>query len=155
MPIRKIVKEGDDCLSKVCREVTEFNPRLWMLLGDLRDTLAQAKGAGLAAPQVGILRRVAIIIDEHDGYTELINPKVTEQEGVQDGPEGCLSVPGKYGMVKRAKKITVSYQDRNGKWHIKSFEDFLARAACHEIDHLDGKLYTSLVSRYLDPEELE
>lgn len=155
MPIRNIVTQGDDCLTKVCRPVTDFNKRLWILLDDMRDTLIEASGAGLAAPQVGILRRVAIIIDEQGGFTEFINPKITDVEGEQDGAEGCLSVPGKYGLVVRPQKVTVSFQDRNGKWHIKVFENFLARAACHEIDHLDGKLYTRLVSRYLDPEELE
>lgn len=155
MPIRKIVTEEEECLTKKCRPVIDFNSRLWNLLDDLQDTLIEAKGAGLAAPQVGILRAVAIIIDEEGGFTEFINPKITKKMGTQNGPEGCLSVPGKYGMVERPMKIDVSFQDRHGKWHIKAFEEFLARAACHEIDHLDGKMYTRLVTKYLEPEDLE
>lgn len=155
MAIRTIVTEGDSCLTKVCRPVTDFNDRLHMLLDDMRDTLEKAEGAGLAAPQVGILRRAALIMDGQGGYIELINPVITWEEGSQDGPEGCLSVPGCYGMVERPQQVTVRFQDRNGKDQEIHLEDFLARAACHEIDHLDGLLYTRLVSRYLNPEDFE
>ena len=130
MAIRTIVTEGDSCLTKVCRPVTDFNDRLHMLLDDMRDTLEKAEG-------------------------ELINPVITWEEGSQDGPEGCLSVPGRYGMVERPQRVTVRFQDRNGKDQEIHLEDFLARAACHEIDHLDGLLYTRLVSRYLNPEDFE
>lgn len=154
MAIRNIVKQGDDCLEKVCRPVTEFNQRLHTLLDDMRETLAQADGAGLAAPQVGVLRRAAIIIDGEGGYLELINPEILDRQGSQQGAEGCLSVPGVYGMVERPQKITIKFQDRNGQPQQLELEDFLARAACHEADHLDGKLYLRLVSRFLDPEEI-
>ncbi len=155
MAIRNIVKQGDDCLEKVCRPVTEFNARLHTLLDDMRETLAAADGAGLAAPQVGVLRRAAIIVDGEGGYLELINPEILEQQGSQEGAEGCLSVPGRYGMVERPQKITIQFQDRNGERRRLELEDFLARAACHETDHLEGKLYLRLVTRFLDPEEVE
>ena len=155
MAIRNIVKQGDGCLEKVCRPVTEFNARLHTLLDDMRETLAAADGAGLAAPQVGVLRRAAIIVDGEGGYLELINPEILEQQGSQEGAEGCLSVPGRYGMVERPQKITIQCQDRNGERRRLELEDFLARAACHETDHLEGKLYLRLVTRFLDPEEVE
>ncbi|WP_458861901.1 peptide deformylase [Acidaminobacterium chupaoyuni] len=156
MPIRKIAVEGDECLTKVCRPVTEFNDRLFQLLEDMNDTLKEAKGAGLAAPQVGVLRRVALVLDEeNDTFLEFINPRILHAEGIQDGAEGCLSVPGRYGMVDRPKKVTVLYQDRTGKEKKITLEDFSARCACHEIDHLDGKLYTRLVKEYLKPEDME
>ncbi len=154
MAIRNIVKQGDPCLEKVCRPVTEFNARLHCLLDDMVETLAQAEGAGLAAPQVGIVRRVAVIIDGEGGYIELVNPVITREEGIQEGPEGCLSVPGRYGIVDRPMNVTVQYQDRFGAEHTIDLEEFLARAACHEIDHLDGKLYVRLVKEYLNPEDL-
>ena len=155
MAIRNIVKQGDNCLEKACRPVTEFNKRLHILLDDMRETLAEADGAGLAAPQVGVLRRAAIIIDGEGGYLELINPEILEQQGSQEGAEGCLSVPGVYGVVERPQKITIQFQDREGQPQQLVLEDFLARAACHETDHLDGKLYLRLVKRFLDPEELD
>ena len=113
------------------------------------------KRQGLAAPQVGVLRRAVIIIDDEGGYIEMVNPVITQAEGSQDGPEGCLSVPGRYGMVERPQQVTVEFQDRYGEKKTLHLEDFLARAACHEVDHLDGKLYLRLVSRFLTPEELE
>lgn len=155
MAIRNIVKQGDACLEKVCRPVTDFNARLHDLLDDMVETLAQAEGAGLAAPQVGVVRRVAVIIDGEGGFMELVNPVVIHAEGNQEGPEGCLSVPGLYGMVDRPQKVKVQYQDRNGVLKMIELEDFLARAACHEIDHLDGKLYLRLVKEFLKPEDLE
>ena len=155
MAIRNIVKQGDSCLEKVCRPVTEFNARLHMLLDDMRETLAAADGAGLAAPQVGVLRRAAIIVDGEGGYLELINPEILDQQGSQEGAEGCLSVPGRYGIVERPQKITIKFQDRTGAERQLELEDFLARAACHETDHLAGKLYLRLVTRFLEPEEVE
>ena len=151
MAIRNIVKVGDDILNKKCRPVTDFNDRLFTLLEDMHETLTDAHGAGLAAPQVGILRRLALVMVEDESFLEIINPEIIAREGEQDGAEGCLSVPGKYGMVKRPMKVTVKYQDRNGEWHERTAEGFTARAFCHEIDHLDGHLYTELVSEYLDP----
>jgi peptide deformylase len=135
--------------------VTEFNARLHMLLDDMRETLAAADGAGLAAPQVGVLRRAAIIVDGEGGYLELINPEILDQQGSQEGAEGCLSVPGRYGIVERPQKITIKFQDRTGAERQLELEDFLARAACHETDHLEGKLYLRLVTRFLEPEEVE
>ena len=155
MAIRNIVKQGDSCLEKVCRPVTDFNARLHMLLDDMRETLAAADGAGLAAPQVGVLRRAAIIVDGEGGYLELINPEILDQQGSQEGAEGCLSVPGRYGIVERPQKITIKFQDRTGAERQLELEDFLARAACHETDHLEGKLYLRLVTRFLEPEEVE
>ena len=155
MAIRNIVKQGDSCLEKVCRPVTEFNARLHMLLDDMRETLAAADGAGLAAPQGGVLRRAAIIVDGEGGYLELINPEILDQQGSQEGAEGCLSVPGRYGIVERPQKITIKFQDRTGAERQLELEDFLARAACHETDHLEGKLYLRLVTRFLEPEEVE
>ena len=155
MAIRNIVKQGDSCLEKVCRPVPEFNARLHMLLDDMRETLAAADGAGLAAPQVGVLRRAAIIVDGEGGYLELINPEILDQQGSQEGAEGCLSVPGRYGIVERPQKITIKFQDRTGAERQLELEDFLARAACHETDHLEGKLYLRLVTRFLEPEEVE
>ena len=154
MAIRNIVKVGDDVLAKKCRPVTEFNDRLFTLLDDMHDTLTEAAGAGLAAPQVGVLRRLALVMVEDESFLEIINPEIIATEGEQDGAEGCLSVPGKYGMVKRPNKVTVKFQDRNGAWHERSAEGFTARAFCHEIDHLDGHLYTEKVYRYLTEEEL-
>lgn len=150
MAIRKIVLEGDPCLKKQCRPVTEFNQRLWMLLDDMAETLADAHGAGLAGPQVGVLRQIALVMQEDESYLEIINPQITFEEGEQDGPEGCLSVPDLYGMVKRPMTITVRAQDRSGAWFERKAEGFTARAFCHEIDHLSGHLFTEKVSRYLD-----
>ena len=153
MAIRNIVKVGDDILTWKCRPVTDFNDRLFTLLDDMHDTLTDAHGAGLAAPQVGILRRLALVMVEDESFLEIINPEIIAREGEQDGAEGCLSVPGKYGMVKRPMQVTVRYQDRGGEWHERTAEGFTARAFCHEIDHLDGHLYTELVTEYLDPDD--
>ena len=153
MAIRNIVKVGDDILTRKCRPVTDFNDRLFTLLDDMHDTLADAHGAGLAAPQVGILRRLALVMVEDESFLEIINPEIIAREGEQDGAEGCLSVPGKYGMVKRPMQVTVRYQDRGGEWHERTADGFTARAFCHEIDHLDGHLYTELVTEYLDPDD--
>ena len=150
MAIRKIVKLGEDeVLRKHCRKVDKFDKRLHVLLDDMADTMYEADGAGLAAPQVGILKRV-VVIDVGEGLIELINPEIIAEEGEQDGPEGCLSVPDLYGMVKRPMKVTVRFQDRNGNWVERTAEGFTARAFCHEIDHLSGHLFKEKVSQYLD-----
>ena len=155
MATRKIVTQGDELLTKKCRPVTEFNPRLHQLLDDMADTLAEANGAGLAAPQVGVLRRAVLVIGDDDQVMELINPEIVFQEGEQTGPEGCLSVPGKYGMVTRPYRVLVRAQDRFGSWFEAEGEEIVARCFCHEIEHLDGHLYTEHIDRFLTEEELE
>ena len=156
MAIRKIVTQGDPLLYKKCRQVTDFNRRLHVLLDDMRDTLTEAQGAGLAAPQVGILRR-AVVIDcgEDQDILELINPEILEQSGEQSGPEGCLSVPGKWGMVTRPNFVRVRAQDRYGNWFEAEGDELLARCFCHEIEHLDGHLYVEHIDHFLSDEELE
>ena len=155
MALRKIVEQGDECLTKVCRPVTEFNSRLHELLDDMVETLADANGAGLAAPQVGVLRRVRIVMDEDSGeYIELINPEIVAQSGEQTGLEGCLSVPGKWGIVTRPNVVRVRAQDRDGQWFEVEGEELTARAFCHEIEHLDGHLYTEHIDHFLSEEEL-
>ena len=153
MGLRKILTDKEPSLHKVCRPVEKFDGKLHKLLDDMAETLAEANGVGLAAPQVGILRRLALVMVEDESFLEIINPEVIAREGEQDGAEGCLSVPGKYGMVKRPMQVTVRYQDRGGEWHERTAEGFTARAFCHEIDHLDGHLYTELVTEYLDPDD--
>ena len=140
MAIRNIVQMGDDVLRKKCFEVTDFGPKTHELLDDMKDTLIKADGAGLAAPQVGVLRRIFIVMAE-DKYFECINPKIVKQSGLQIGEEGCLSVKGKYGSVERPMKVTVKAFDRYGKPFEVKAQGFLARAFCHENDHLDGVLY--------------
>ncbi|WP_325199024.1 peptide deformylase [Oscillibacter sp.] len=156
MALRKIVVQGEDCLNKVCRPVTEFNRRLHMLMDDLLDTLSEAGGAGLAAPQVGILRRACVVMDDDtEEYVELINPSIVVQSGEQTGPEGCLSVPGKWGLVTRPNYVRVRAQDRDGNWFEVEGEGLTARCYCHELDHLDGHLYTEHIDRFLTDEEVE
>ena len=140
MAIRNIVKEGDPILRKVCRSVLQFDEKLSTLLDDMKETMYKAEGVGLAAPQVGILRRVCIV-DVGDGLVELVNPVIETMEGEQEGAEGCLSCPGESGIVKRAQKDTVRAQDRFGNTFTVSGEDLKARAFQHEIDHLDGIIY--------------
>ena len=155
MALRKIVEQGDECLTKVCRPVTEFNSRLHELLDDMVETLADANGAGLAAPQVGVLRRVCIVMDEDsEEYIELINPEIVAQSGEQTGLEGCLSVPGKWGIVTRPNVVRVRAQDRDGQWFEVEGEELTARAFCHEIEHLEGHLYTEHIDHFLSEEEL-
>lgn len=154
MALRRILTEKDPALHKVCRPVDKFDARLAKLLDDLGQTLREANGAGLAAPQVGILRRV-VVVDVGDEILELVNPVIVEASGEQEGPEGCLSVPGKWGIVKRPNVVKVRAQDRDGAWFEVEGEELMARAFCHELDHLDGHLYTEKVSRYLTEEELE
>ena len=140
MAIRNIVKVGDEVLRKTCRTQMTFDEKLWSLLDDMRDTMYKADGVGLAAPQVGILRRICVV-DIGEGLIELINPVITEKSGSQVGSEGCLSVPDRFEEVKRPNKVTVKAQNRNGENIEIKAEGFLARAFCHEIDHLDGILY--------------
>ena len=155
MPTRNIGKEGDQCLRKICRPVTDFNSRLHDLLDDMHETLAQANGAGLAAPQVGVLRRLALVMLDDGSYLEIINPEIIERKGTQSDVEGCLSIPGVWGIVERPMTVTVRAQDRFGNEFTRKAEGFTARAFCHEIDHLDGHLFTDFVTEYIDPEELE
>lgn len=154
MALRNILRDGDERLRKKSREVTEFNERLWMLLDDMKQTMHQSQGVGLAAPQVGILRRV-VVIDIGEGLHELINPVIVQKSGDQYCSEGCLSIPGEYGMVHRPTSVTVRAQDRFGKPFELVAEDFFAVAVCHETDHLEGVLFTDLADRMLTEEELE
>ena len=155
MALRKIVTQGEPCLNKVCRPVTEFNSRLHALLDDMKDTLADVNGAGLAAPQVGVLRRICIVMDEYSGeYLELVNPEIIAQSGEQTGLEGCLSVPGKWGIVTRPNVVRVRAQDRDGNWFEAEGEGMNARCFCHEIEHLDGHLYVEHIDHFLSEDEL-
>lgn len=148
MAIRNILKDDDPMLRKVCRPVTEFNERLWQLLDDMADTMHAAPGVGLAGPQVGILRRV-VVMDVGDGVIEAINPEIVESEGEQSGEEGCLSFPGRWGIVKRPFKVRMKAQDRHGKWYFLTGEELLARCMCHEIDHLDGVVFLDHVDEVM------
>ena len=155
MAIRNILNEREDALHRVCRPVTNFDERLWQLLDDMAETLADANGAGLAAPQVGILRRVCLVLDEEaEEYLELINPEIIAQSGEQTGLEGCLSVPGKWGIVTRPDVVRVRAQDRYGDWFEVEGEGLTARAFCHEIEHLDGHLFVEHIDHFLSDEEL-
>lgn len=155
MALRTILTDNDPSLHKVCRPVTNFDGRLHDLLDDLKETLAQANGAGLAAPQVGILRRVVIVVDDQENMLELVNPEIIAQEGEQEGLEGCLSVPGRWGVVKRPQKVKVRAQDRNGQFFEAEGEDIVARCFCHEVEHLDGHLFTEHTDRLYTNEELD
>lgn len=156
MALRRIVLEGDDCLKKVCRPIMEFNPRLHQLLDDMKETLRSANGAGLAAPQVGVIRRACIVLDEDaDEMIELVNPEIIEQSGEQNGLEGCLSVPGKYALIVRPNRVRVRAQDRTGKVVEIERTGVTARAFCHEIEHLDGHLFTEHTNHILTDRELE
>lgn len=154
MALRKIMTTEESCLYKVSRPVTRFDRRLHKLLDDLADTLDDANGAGLAAPQVGILRRVFIIDLDETGPIEFINPEILETSGEQDDMEGCLSVPGKWGMVKRPNYVRARAQDRNGEWFEIEGEGLTARCILHEYDHLDGHLYSEKVYKWITEEEL-
>lgn len=154
MAIRNIVTEGDEILTKVCRPVEKFDGKLGQLLDDMYETMQEANGVGLAAPQVGIRRRI-VVIDVGEGPIELMNPEILrESEEMDEDTEGCLSFPGKYGLVKRPRSVTVRAQDRDGNLFEMEGEGLLARAFCHEIDHLDGVLFITRVSRMLSQEEL-
>lgn len=161
MALRKVLTEEDKTLFKKSREVTKFDNRLHVLLDDMADTLESANGVGLAAPQVGVLRRAVIVLETNVGeeeepyIIELVNPVIISTEGEQYGSEGCLSVPDEYGLVKRPEKVTVRAQDRDGKTFEVTGEGLTARCFCHEIDHLEGILFTSKCDRMLTKEEIE
>lgn len=162
MALRNILNDGDPTLLKKSRPVVEFNDRLHVLLDDMRETIIDAEGAGLAAPQVGVLRRAVLIVDfsQLDGelnehIIEMINPEIINIEGEQIGFEGCLSIPGMMGLVKRPMKVRVKALDRYGKEFELEREEMTARAICHEVDHLDGILYTSLTDEFYSNDEIE
>lgn len=146
----KIVKVGDDTLRKVCRPVDAITPRIITLLNDMTDTMRAANGVGLAAPQVGVLRRIVVIETPDEGLIELINPKIIAYSGEQEGEEGCLSVPGRWGIVKRPMHVTVRAMNRKGEVVDITGSGLLARAFCHELDHLDGKLYIDIAKEMVN-----
>ena len=154
MALRKIICIEDELLRKHSREVEHFDGRLFRLLDDMAETMYEANGVGLAAPQVAVLRRV-VVLDCGDGLVEMINPEIIDVEGEQDGPEGCLSVPGRSGMVKRAMKVRVRFQDREAEWHELEGEGLLARCIQHETDHLNGQMYVDIMSREIFSDESE
>lgn len=160
MAIRNIVTKEQPSLYKKCKTITDFNERLHQLLDDMADTLIQANGVGIAAPQVGVLRRVVLVLetnvaeDEEEYLIELINPEIIASDGEQTGPEGCLSVPGEYGIVTRPMHVKVRAQDRFGNWFEREGHGLTARCFCHEIDHLDGIVFTSKCERMLTEEEM-
>ena len=157
----KIVQYGDDTLRKVCRPVEAITPRVWRLLDDMLETMRDANGCGLAGPQVGVLRRAVIVLetnvpeDEDEYIIELINPEIIEASGEQEGAEGCLSVPGEFGLVKRPMHVKVRAQNRFGEWFEVEGDGLTARCFCHEIDHLEGIVFTSKAERMLTEEELQ
>ena len=156
MALRKILTDKEPALHKICKPVTDFDAKLHKLLDDMTETLIESGGVGLAAPQVGILRRL-FLVDigaEENEIVEFINPEILETDGEQVGPEGCLSVPGKYGLVKRPYYVKVRAQDRNGEWFEAEGEELIGRCFCHENDHLDGIIYTEVMERLLTEEEL-
>ena len=155
MALRNIVTVGDPVLTKKCRPVVKFDDRLAQLIDDMKETMRNANGVGLAAPQVGVLRRI-VVVDAGDEIVELVNPEiVSKSEEMQTGVEGCLSLPGEYGVVTRPMYVTVRAQDRSGDWYEYDGEELVARCFCHEIDHLDGHMYTEIAEKMLTPEELE
>lgn len=161
MALRNILTKEEPTLYKTCRPVTKFDARLHQLLDDMRDTLLESGGVGLAAPQVGVLRRAVLVIEtnvpegEEEIIYELINPEIVETSGEQNGPEGCLSVPGEYGLVRRPMQVKVRAQGRDGNWFEAEGTGLTARCFCHELDHLDGIVFTSKAERMLSEEELE
>ena len=144
-----VVQTGDPVLRQKCTEVKSFNEKLWKLLDDMKETVRAENGAGLAAPQIGLAIR-AVVIDVDEGYYEMLNPVIISVKGEQTGAEGCLSVKGKQGTVTRPYKVKAEYRDRYGKKHKLTAEGFFARAVCHELDHLDGILYTDRASEVYD-----
>ena len=153
MVLRKILTDKEPSLHKVCRPVEKFDGRLHKLLDDMVETMLDAHGVGLAAPQIGILRRV-VVVNTGEEVLELVNPTLVETDGEDIGAEGCLSVPGKYGLVKRPYYAKVRAQDRNGEWFEAEGEEIIARCFCHELDHLDGIVYTEVMERFLREDEL-
>ena len=154
MGLRKILTDKDPALHKVCKPVEKFDGKLHKLLDDMKETLADANGVGLAAPQIGILRRV-VVVDLGDEMLELVNPTLVETDGQQEGAEGCLSVPGRYGLVKRPYYAKVRAQDRYGDWFEAEGEELIGRCFCHELDHLEGVLFSDNAVHMLTPEEME
>ena len=154
MALRNIVKEGDDILNKKCRPVTKFDQKLAVLLEDMAETMRKASGVGLAAPQVGILRRV-VVVDIGEGLIELVNPKIIAFSGEQTGNEGCLSFPGQWGVVTRPDYVKLKAQDRNGEEFTIEGKELLARAFCHELDHLEGVVFKNIAEHMLTPEEID
>lgn len=153
MALRKVVTKEDPVLRRTSRKVEKFDKRLWDLLDDMKQTMYAADGAGLAAVQVGVLRRV-VVMDCGDGFLELVNPEITDRsEEIQEEAEGCLSIPGEYGITRRPKWVTVKAQNREGKWVLYKGEDLKARCFCHELDHLDGILYTDKVIKMLEVDD--
>lgn len=152
--IRKIITLGNETLRMTSKPMQKFDLRLWLLLRDMAETMYDADGVGLAAPQVGILRRV-VVIDIGEGLVELINPEIIYTEGEQAGAEGCLSVPGRRGFVRRPNKVTVRALDRKGKPFEITGEGLMARALCHEIDHLDGRVYVDVMDHEIFQDEDE
>lgn len=155
MALRKILTQGDPALTKVCRPVEKFNLRLHFLLDDLKETLLDSGGVGLAAPQIGILRRVVVVVDADDNVIELVNPEIIHQEGEQNGFEGCLSVPNQYGRVTRPNRVTVRAQDRHSNFFEVTGEEIVARCFCHELEHLDGHLFVEHTDRLYSSEEID
>ncbi|MBQ3210436.1 MAG: peptide deformylase [Oscillospiraceae bacterium] len=161
MAIRNVLTKEEAALYKKSRIITKFDDRLHQLLDDMADTLIESNGVGLAAPQVGILRRAVLVLetnvaeDEDEYIIELINPEIIETAGEEEGPEGCLSVPGEYGLVVRPTYVKVRAQDRFGEWFEVEGEGLTARAFCHEIDHLEGVLYISKCTRMLSEDEIK
>lgn len=155
MGIRKIRYEGDPVLRKQCKAVDKMTPRLLQLIDDMFDTMYEANGVGLAAPQVGILKRIVVIDIGNDEPLVLINPEILEQSGEQTGEEGCLSLPGKVGTVTRPNYVKCRAYDENMEQFEVEGTELLARAICHELDHLDGIVYTEVMERFLTEEELE
>lgn len=155
MAILNIVKEGDPTLRKTCRPVEEITPRILRLLDDMIETMRSANGCGLAAPQVGVLRRIAVVEVEDGEVYELINPEIIEREGQQNELEGCLSLPEQWGVTDRPMRVTVRAMNRKGEIYTVSGDDLKARAFCHEIDHLDGVLFKDKAIHMLTPEEIE
>ena len=157
MSIRTILTQDDPALSKVCHPVTKFDGKLADLLDDLRETLAEAGGVGLAAPQVGIIRRAVIVVPDPDTdeMVELVNPEIVAQEGEEDGLEGCLSIPGMWGYVKRPTWVKVRAQDREGGWFETEGSGLAARCFCHELEHLEGHMYDEHVDRLYTSEEMD
>ena len=153
MGLRKILTVKEPALHKTCREVVNFDAKLHKLLDDMHETLEESGGVGLAAPQIGILRRI-VLVDNGEEVLELVNPTLLETDGEQIGPEGCLSVPGKYGLVKRPYYAKVRAQDRDGEWFEAEGEELIARCFCHELDHLEGIIYTEVMDRYLTEDEM-
>ena len=153
MGLRRILTDKEPALHKTCKEVVNFDAKLHKLLDDMHETLEDSGGVGLAAPQIGILRRI-VLVDNGEEVLELVNPTMLETDGEQIGAEGCLSVPGKYGLVKRPYYAKVRAQDRFGQWYEADGEELTARCFCHELDHLDGIIYTEVMERYLTDEEL-